>query len=176
MSALELQQRGLLALIKNRDGVPDDPYLRRVAQSRGLAMMRSIALRWRAFDVRMQCPFTARLLKRRGCFDALVARYFDQNATSAFVEQLSAGFLGSLQNHDDPLIRATASFEHALLAVRAGSSDTYEMVWDRHPDVVVQALETGSELPPAEPGVRYRMRVGSELPGTVACMQEFVTE
>lgn len=172
MSALELQQRGLLALIKCRDDAPDDPYLRQVAQSRGLAMMRSIALRWRAYDIQMQCPFTTRLLKRLGCFDALVSRYFDQNATSPFVEELSAGFLGSLQNHADPLIRATARFERALLAVRGGSAESYEIVWDRHPDVVVHALDTGAELPPSEPDVVYRMRVAGELPAMIACVCE----
>ena len=108
MNALERQQRGLLALIKNRGSIPDDPYLARVANSRELAMMRGIALWWRTLTLQMQCPFTPRLLKRLGCFDALVAGYFDRNATSPFVEELSAGFLASLHDHSDPLIRAVA--------------------------------------------------------------------
>jgi hypothetical protein len=176
MSALELQQRGLLALIKNRGGVPDDSYLRGVANSRGLAMMRGIALWWRAFALQAQCPFTTRLLKRLGCFDALVANYFDHNATSPFVEELSMAFLASLHGHANPLVRAVSRFEHALLAIGGGSTDSYEIVWDRHPDVVVHALDTGAELPPPEPGILYRMRVDSELRGTVACVQEVVSE
>src|SRR4029077_19610877 len=98
MNALERQQRGLLALLKNRGGIPDDPYLARVANSRELAMMRGITLWWRTLTLQMQCRFTPRLLKRLGCFDALVAGYFDRNAASPFVEELSAGFLTSL--HD----------------------------------------------------------------------------
>jgi len=172
MNALELQQRGLLALIKNRDGVPDDPYLQRVARSRELAMMRGIALWWRALAIDMQCRFTPRLLKRLGCFDALVARYFDQNSTSPFIEEVNLGFLASLHGYDDPLVRAVSRFEHALLAIKAGSTDTYEIVWDRHPDRVVHALETGAALPPPEAHTLYRMHASSQLPGTVACVQE----
>src|SRR6478672_773667 len=93
MSNLERRQRGLLDLVKNRGGAPCDPYLQRVADSRGLAMVRKIALWWRAVSLEAQCRLTARLLKKIGCFDAQVASYFDRNATSAFVEELSLGFL-----------------------------------------------------------------------------------
>jgi hypothetical protein len=172
MSTLELQQRGLLALIKNRSGVPDDPYLRLVAQSRGLVMMRGIALWWRAFALEAQCRLTTRLLKRLGCFDALVASYFDHNPTSPFVEELSADFLDALQDHADPLVRAVARFEQALLALRAGSADTFEILWDRDPERVAQALATGGELPPPEPDSRYRLRVAGNLPGMMACERE----
>ena len=172
MNALERQQRGLLALIKDRGDVPDDPYLQRVARSRELAMMRGIALWWRALAVQMQCPLTTRLLKRLGCFDALVAAYFDRNATSPFVEEVSAGFLASLHDHGDPLIRAVSRFEHAVLAVKGGSAASYEIVWDRHPDGVAQALETGAELPAPEPNTLYRMHVARDLPGMIACVRE----
>ena len=84
---------GLLALIKGRGAPPDDPYLQRVAGSRELAMVREIALWWRTFQLEAQCRFTSRLLKRLGSFQALVAAYFDNNATSPFVEELSLGFL-----------------------------------------------------------------------------------
>jgi hypothetical protein len=172
MSALELQQRGLLDLLKGRAGVPDDPYLRRVASSRELALMREIALWWRSFALEANCRLTTRLLKRLGCFDALVADYFDRNATSAFAEELSVGFLASLHHHADRLVRAMSRFEHALLAVRAGATETHEILFDRHPDLVVVALETGGELPPPEPGCHYRMRVAAALPHMIACTRE----
>jgi hypothetical protein len=172
MSALELQQRGLLALIKNRGGVPDDPYLKRVANSRELAMVRGIALWWRSLGLQMQCRFTPRLLKRRVLFDALVADFFDHNATSPFVEELTLSFLAALHGHDDPLIRALSRFEHAFLAVKAGSTESYEILWDRDPDALVLALETGAELPAPEPGALYRMRISRDLPGMIACVYE----
>jgi hypothetical protein len=172
MSALEAQQRGLLALLKNRATPTDDPYLRRVAQSRELALLRMIALWWRTFALEAQCRFTVRLLKRRGSFAADVACYFDGNATSAFAEELSLGFLAALREHEDPLVCAVARFEHALLALRAGDVDGCEIPWDRNPDQVVVALETGGELPPPDPGGLYLMRVARDLPGLVACTRE----
>jgi hypothetical protein len=172
MSALELHQRGLLELIKNRDGWHDDPYLRRVANSRELAMVRQIALWWRAFAIAGQCRFTTRLLKRLGCFDALVASYFDHNPTSPFVEDLCLEFLISLNNHGNRLIRDMSRFEYALLAIRAGSPDTYEIVWDRHPQILILALETGGELPASESDCRYRVRLARDLPNMMACLRE----
>ena len=111
MTGLELQQRGLLALIKGRGAPPGDPYLQRMAGSRELAMIREIALWWRTFQLEAQCRFTSRLLKRLGTFPSLVAAYFDKNATSPFVEELSLGFLRTLRTHDDPLVRAVSQFE-----------------------------------------------------------------
>ena len=49
MTPLEIQQRGLLDLIKSRGDPPADAYLRSVAGSPQLAMLRTIALWWRAF-------------------------------------------------------------------------------------------------------------------------------
>jgi hypothetical protein len=172
MSALERQQRGLLELVKQRFSVPADPYLRRVAVSQELVLVRKIALWWRAYALEAQCCFTTRLLKHLGCFDALVANYFDHNATSPYIEELSLAFLGSLHDHGDRLIRTMSRFEYALLATRAGSAVTHEIVWDRHPDLVILALETGGELPAREPGCRYRMRVARDLPHMIACIRE----
>ncbi len=173
MTGLELQQRGLLALIKGRGAPPGDPYLQRMAGSRELAMIREIALWWRTFQLEAQCRFTSRLLKRLGTFPSLVAAYFDKNATSPFVEELSLGFLRTLRTHDDPLVRAVSQFELGFLQARSGGDESFEILWDRHPDLVFLALEKGSELPDPEPGCQYRMQVSRNLPHMVACSREF---
>jgi hypothetical protein len=172
MMRLEVHQRGLLDLVKSRGMPPEDPYLRRVAGSAELAIVREIAIWWRVFQLEAQCRFTSRLLKRLGCFGEIVTSYFNNNRTSPFVEELSHDFLSSLCMHFDPLIRATAQFEDAFLKARAGSTEHFEILWDRHPDLVFLALENGSELPSAEPGRVYRMRVSQEAPGMVACTRE----
>lgn len=171
MSALEAQQRGLLALMKGRATV-DDPYLRLVAGSRDLAMARKIALWWSAYALSAQCRFTTRLLRRSGALDAAIADYFDNNATSPFVEELSRDFLTAIQARGDPLIRAVAAFERALLLVRTGSDTEYEIVWDRNPNCVILALEEDNEPPSPEPESRYRMRVSGAFPQLVACERE----
>jgi hypothetical protein len=169
MTNLEYQQRGMLNLVKRRDLPPGDPYLQCVAASPGLAIMRETALFWRAVQLEDQCRFTARLLRRLSWFDALVASYFDSNATSPFVEELSRDFLRSLQLHDDALVRAMSQFEYAVLEVKSGSTETFEIIWDRHPDLAFQALETGEELPPAEERNVYTMQVGQKFTGLIAC-------
>jgi hypothetical protein len=172
VTRLEAYQRGLLDLIKGRGDPPADPYLQRVAGSAELAVVREIALWWRAFQIEAQCRLSSRLLKRLGCFETRVAAYFDGNATSPFIEVLSRGFLRSLDAHDDRLVRAVTQFEFALLEVRSGSDQVFEIDWDRHPDVVLVALDRGSELPAAEPEFLYRMRIDRESPGAIACSRE----
>jgi hypothetical protein len=172
MTNLEDQQRGLLNLVKRRDVTPCDPYLEQVAASPGLAIMRETALFWREFQLQAQCRLTARLLERLGRFDALVASYFDRTATSPFVEELSREFLRSLRLHDDALIRAVSQWEYAVLEVKSGSAQAFEITWDRHPGRVFRALETGGQLPAAEPGVEYQVQVDQKLPGLVRCTRE----
>ncbi|MFZ0518349.1 MAG: hypothetical protein WBG23_11105 [Acidobacteriaceae bacterium] len=174
MMTLEAQQRGLLDLIKNRGASPADPYLRQVEGSPQLAMVREIALWWRMFALEAQCRFTSRLLQRSGVFQKTVAMYFDNHPTSPFVEELSSDFLHSLRAHPDPLLRAVSQSERALLQCKAGSNDAVEIIWDRHPDRVFQALEDGSELPPVEAEGIYRLRIDRELRGLVACIRETV--
>jgi hypothetical protein len=173
MTQIERQQRGLLALVKNRTPPCDDAYLQKVADSRELVVLREIALWWRLFPLESQCRFTARLLKRLGCFESFVTTYFNNNATSPFVEELSRDFLRSLQNNRDELIRAVSQFEWALMQVRAGSAKSFEVLWSRHPDLVIRALEEESQLPTHEPGCFYRMRIADDIPGFVECAREF---
>lgn len=172
MTQLELYQRGLLDLVKRRGVAPEDPYLRRVAESREIAVVREIAVWWRVFQIEAQCRFTSRLLKRLGCFHEVVTSYFNRNRTSPFVEELSRDFLSSLSVHETRLIRTVAQFEYAFLEVRSGCADDFEIIWDRHPDLVFRALDNGTELPPPEPEFVYRMRIARDLPGTVACTRE----
>lgn len=172
MNNLEQRQRGLLDLMKNRGEVPDDPYLQRVAKSRELAMLRKIAHWWNVVSLAAQCRLTARLLKKLGAFDGAVEDYFNRNATSPFIEELALGFLASLHDHGDLLVRAMSQFELAIARVRGGSERAHEIEWDRNPDLVFRALEGTGELPASEPGYCYRMRVSRDLPGMVACVRD----
>jgi hypothetical protein len=173
MTGLERQQRGLLALLKGRDCPADDPYLQQIAGSRQLGMLREIAIWWRAYQIEVQCHFTSRLLKRLGSFDLLVSAYFDNHATSPFVEELSLGFLESLRMHDDSLVRVVSQFEYGFLKVRSGSNEFFETLWDRNPDLVFLALESGSALPASEPRGHYRLQVTLTLPHLFVCSREF---
>lgn len=172
MTSLEIQQRGLLDLIKCRGTPSDDPYLRLVASSRELAMVRKIAVWWRTFQIEAQCRLTSRLLKRQACFEELVADYFNKNVTSPFIEELSRGFLRSLGCHPDPLVRAVSQLEHAALNFQAGFPEAAEILWDRNPDTACGAIDSGAEIPAPEPGYLYRVRFAGNLPFTLNCTRE----
>jgi hypothetical protein len=174
MTQLEIQQRGLRDLIKGRNVTAADAYLQKVAGSRELAMMREITLWWRAFQLSAQCRFTSRLLKRLGRFDAVVADYFNGNATSPFAEELGRDFLVSLWEYPDPLVLAVSQFEYGFLEARAGSKEIFEVLWDRNPDLVFRALEDATEFPSAESGYLYRMQIAHALPQMFTCVRESV--
>jgi hypothetical protein len=174
MTQLERQQRGLLDLVKNRGTVADDDYLRQVAGSRELAMVREIALWWRVTQIEGECPFTARLLRRLDLLEAAIGDYFSENATSSFVEELSRDFLRAQRTHADPIVRAVSQFEYALMAAKAGSTETFDVRWDRHPNSVLTALENGLEFPPREFGWVYRMRIARDITDLVTCIRESV--
>jgi hypothetical protein len=169
MKELEAQQRGVLDLIKGRSVSPDDPYLRCVANSHGLAVLREIAIWWRALQLEARCRFTSRLLKRLGIFHKLVEDYFDNNAIPPFVEDLSRDFLSLLSAHTDPLVLSVSQFERGFLEARAGSAEAFEVLWDRHPDIVLRALEEGTEIPGPEIERVYCMRIDRNLPRLCAC-------
>jgi hypothetical protein len=173
MQTLEEQQHALLDLIKGRGGEPpDDPYLAEVVRSPGLAMVREIALWWRALPLTVQCRFTSRLLKRMSRFDEAVAAHFRAHATSNFVEEFSRHFLHMLASQSDPLLAALAQFEYALMEARDGSSESFEICWDRDPDAVILALEQHGTIPSPDPDWTYRMHVCADAPEFVRCTRE----
>lgn len=173
MTSLETQQRGLLDLIKGRGPSPsDDAYLAGIAQSGGLTMLREIALWWRAFQITAQCRLTSLLLKRLDCFDQSVAEYFQDHATSPFIEQLARGFLGWMGHHPNTLISAMARFELAVLNAHDEGQEAVEILWDRNPEQLFETLQRGSAIPDADPEWLYRMRVGRDVPAMVECTRE----
>jgi hypothetical protein len=172
MITLETYQRGLLDLVKNRGVPPTDPYLRQIASCPELVLVREIAVWWRAFQIETQCPLVARVLKHYGCFNRTVTQYFDGNHTSPFVEELIHHFLGTFSEHTDPFLRSVSRFEHALLRARAGSEETYVVLFDRNPDLAFLTMEKTGRLPPTENGFIYRVNVDPHLPGMIRCTRE----
>jgi len=169
MTPLETQQRGLLAIIKNRPvNTKADLWLELIAGSREAAMVSEIALWWRRFQIESQCRYTSRLLKRLEIYELEVKKYFESNSTSPYIEQLSTGFLRALTTHADPLVASVAKFELACLAVNE-SVKRSRIVWDRNPETTIRALDQLTELPPAEADHFYSMELGMDIPGRVAC-------
>ena len=156
MMTLEDLERGLVDAIKVRTASTPP---RCVPVSSTLGVVRKTALVWRAFQLESQCPFTSRLLKRLGCFEAVTMDYFSHDAVWPDIEELSCNFLHSLRLDENALIRAVSQFELAALKAKAGCGEVFEILWDRDPDAVLSALQNDGELPAAESADRYRVRI-----------------
>ena len=120
----------------------------------------------------LRCPWTVRLLKRLGKFQSAVDGWRQGPGVSPFAEKSGEQFLFKMSASHDPLVAAMARLELALLRMIEGSTDEYLVEWDRDPEALFAALRSGKELPPPQPGVRYRTYVSRAVPGLVSCERE----
>lgn len=175
MNTLAEYQKSMLSLIKGRALPPSpqpparDLHMAELEQSRGLELLREIAVWWRGFAVESTCPWTARLLKRLGYFEAAVTKFYRGQNVSPYVVRAGEQFLFQMSAHPDPLVYAMARLELALMRVKQGSADEYLVQWDRNPEMVFQALRSGSVLPLAEQDACYEMYISRDIPELVCC-------
>jgi hypothetical protein len=126
------------------------------------------------FDVESAsgCRWTVRLLKRLGKFQSAVEGLRRGQRVSSFTEKPVEQFLFKMSASPHPLVAAMARLELALMRMIEGSTDEYLVEWDRNPEALFQALRSGRELPPPEPGVRYRTYISRAVPELVRCERE----
>ncbi len=167
MPGLAEHQRAMLALMKGRpSGMAADSYYARLEPTKELALLREIAVWWRALTIEGACPSAARLLKRLGRFESCIAQFYEGQNVSPYVERASAQFLRHLEDDRDPLARAMVAFEQAVARLRGGEPGPFAVEWDRDPESVFAALESGIPLPQAEDGAAYRLRLAE---GAIDC-------
>ena len=166
---LAAHQRALLALIEGDQSSTDvdEEYLRDVAASDGLRVLREIVAHWEVYDIRRACPLTATALQGSGRFvEAVGAVRFE--GTSAFLDERVSVFLDNVADAEGGVIASIARFEQAIIDVRRGEPHRHVIEWDRNPAVVVNGLLEGRWLvDEAEPG-HYRTIVDPALPGLVS--------
>jgi len=150
---------GLIDAITGRGAHSAAAQPRCVPVSGALGVVRETALVWRALQLERQCPFTARLLRRLGCFESVLIDYFAVTAAWPDFEELSRDFLHSLRFDDNALIRAVSQFELAALQAKAGRGEVFEILWDRDPDAVLSALQNNGALPAPATAGGYRVRM-----------------
>jgi hypothetical protein len=175
MNSLADYQRDMLDLIKGRPG-PDlqDPHLALVADSRGLVVLKEIAVWWRAFAVDNHCVLTSRLLKKLQVFDQCVEWFYRSQNVSPYNELAGEQFLLEMSRHTEPLVRAVAQFELALHRVKQGDASEYCIIWDRDPAEVFDSLTSVDEIPLPGPKDLYHTYISRNIPGLVRC--ELVSE
>ncbi|WP_158708339.1 hypothetical protein [Streptomyces sp. NRRL S-455] len=164
---LEKLQVGLLALLKSREQEPqnDHPYFHQVNSSGRLSALQEISGWWRIFAIEKTCILTSTLLKRRGTFDEVAGRFASRPDVTPYYQQQAAVFLADMGCHSDPLIAAVASFEAALLAIKAGDmTGPVTIEWQHAPYAVLKSLLLGAPLDEAKIRGAYRMVVSRETP------------
>jgi len=161
-------QRAMLALLKERP-VPaaPEPYLDLVRDAAGLRMIRRITAWWRRFDLERLTPLTARALTNAGRFDDELARLGTDPHTPSTIDGLTAYFLEQQIRDTDPLIAAVASTERALSRVSRGDRTRHEVIWDRDPVAILNALMAGRPPDRAVAG-HFSVTVSADLPTRIA--------
>jgi hypothetical protein len=168
---LAAQQRGLLALLKERPApVGADPYLELVRESRGLTMLRTISTWWRRFDLERQAPLTSRALAHAGRFEDAIAQLGRRSDTPTAIDALGMRFLEHHARDADPLIAAVASTERALTLAGRGDRSRHRIAWDRAPAPILNALLAGDAPGEAAPG-DYCVVVSRDLPTLISVEQ-----
>lgn len=140
-------QRGLRELIRTGVVTSDDDYVRSVAGSDRVVLLREIVLWWRTFSVQRACPLTSRLLVRQGRLDEVVAEFVARHSISPYIEDLAGAFVGSLRSDENALVSAVASFEAALIQVKRGDRGRHVAEWPTEPYPVLAALLGDAPLP-----------------------------
>src|SRR5262249_38617687 len=146
-----------------------DAYIRAVAQSPQLEVVREIVLQWRVYDVRRTCILTARLLDRRNLLGETVRAFARQRRISPFVDAFGGAFLEEMGRHEDRVVAAVAWFELALLKVKRGDPGEYVVDWEEDPYGVLSDLL--GEAPADETRVRgglHRTVISHKLPDLFA--------
>jgi hypothetical protein len=171
VTPLERDQLGMLALLKGRTPVVASPFLANVQASPRLELTREVAVRWRMYQIESQFRYTSRLLKRSASFETRVRDYCSAQPVSPFIEVFAFEFVSSLDGAEEPLVRAVAKTERAMVSVRSGSKESFCIRWDRNPDAVFGALETCGPIPQVDPEFAYLLRVELALPGWLDCVR-----
>jgi hypothetical protein len=160
-------QKALLKLIHDDSSTEglSNPYLRQVAASKGLQVVREIVARWQAYDVRRSCPLTATALDCCGCLEQ-VAREARFELADAFLDSRSRLFLDHVGRRGG-IIGSVALFERALIDIRCGEREPRVVEWDQDPTAIINGLIAGRWLDGHAKGGAYRTVIDPTLPELV---------
>ena len=142
MQLAELQ-KGLCQMLKETYAptLADADYFQRIYPSRELALVKEIAVWWRALQILNYCPMTSRYLKMNFIFDDWIKAFYAQNNVSPFIEVAGVHFLNFLSKQtDDKILRSLSAFEAALLQVKKGSDKQFVTLWHCQPNELMYRL------------------------------------
>lgn len=114
-------QRGIAALIRGAAPPAPDPWLRDVATSPRLPIIRYIIASWREMLLRRSAPLTTVLLEDSGRLTDAFTRIATR-PESPYTEDLACSFLADYTADHDPLVAEVARFEMRMIRGAASPS------------------------------------------------------
>lgn len=170
---LESLQRSLAQLVRTGTVTerPAEPvtadYLQVVAGATGLRVMREVVHEWRLLLLRQGCPLTTGALIGEGAFVAAVGQFMREESLDPLAQSLASGFLVWAAKRRDDDIGSLAQFEHALIAVRRGTSSASVVVtWKCQPMDAIAAALHARPMPKPHPSAIYTTEIAEHLPGS----------
>ena len=140
---LESLQTSLSELIKSRhiSAESNDDYINKVKSSENLLLIKKIAFWWRKIQVEQYGILTTNLLKITGQFDEQLSNFISDAAFSSFREEVGHQFLDYvISTTSDPLTRAVAEFESAIIKLKLGDNIETKLPWPFEPYGVISGL------------------------------------
>lgn len=172
MNAMDLQsyQRSLRRLVTGGPPAADDPpYVRELAGSPRLDIVREVIGFWRSHALERYCVLSAAWLKRQGRFEAEIRRFIAAGDFSPDVALAGQQFLRQLTRDADAVVQALARFEIALHETRYDPAESRCVDWPCDPRPVLDCLLGGSAPEPGGDKVPHRVTVCRALPGGYCC-------
>ena len=164
---LALIQHRIKELLKSEwsPGPEDHPYFYDLKASPNLAILKEVAVWWRAFQLEQSCPLTSGYLKRIQRFDDLVEAFYLHQTVSPFIEEATAQFLSfvPLQNDLPSLAPRLCRFESALIKVGKGDTERYVFHWDQDPYDIFHYALGGEELPAKTAGSSFQTIISRDI-------------
>jgi hypothetical protein len=162
---LASHQRRLLALLRSgyEARANDEPYIRRVGESKDLQEARRNIFLWRVYVLERTATLTFSLLKQRNLLGEAVSDFIARCNISPFRETQAPAFLEGLSDHHDRLVALVAQFELALFKVRHGDLSIYSIIWNVDPRGVLYALARGVGVADRIEEGAYQINVSSGL-------------
>lgn len=164
MELRQLQQ-GIFQTLKSPENPTNDSYLREVANSDGLQILREIVLWWRALQMEQFCILSSVYLKRHNQFDQTIQGFYHSTNVSAFIEEAGLEFFNFLSTGKDPILSALAQFERALILVKKGSKEETITKWPCDPQALLTGIMHQQVLPKIDLSTGYQTRVSARIPG-----------
>lgn len=135
----------------------EQDYFYDIEEQGYLERIRRINFWWRKFQLSQYSFLVVPLLRLFGILDERLAYYIESNELSPFIEEQAANFRNFLLSDPDPVIAAVAALEDALIKVRRGDKEAYNIPFDYEPLTIIQQLLAG------------RINQASWQPGTFIC-------